>query len=391
MGAGMPEAAADADKAEMPEAAADARMAEMPEAAADAHMAEMPEAAEAAEVVADADTEAAPVVDAPEASAEETELAHEIEEPFIDASKVQDAEIVPEADSTEQAADSDEPSMWSVPQDEFDISNVSGVSAAEPAEAAESMTSDLGSMSDAGFTTSDFTEEPAVEAAAEPEAESDLTQSGDSMPDMAPPDFDISDDEALLNSSIDGSDALADMLSDVPADIPEAIVQSGTRLQAQPAEEAGAAEGEHELALNSGESVAPADFAADGMDDLDLSGFDNTAQDNEDQSMVAGMMDGEGDNGIDFDKQEALDAQDRFVEDMMSGAGSDGDFGNLDDGFGGFDEAGQLDSDEDLGSFTDLPGFDDSAFDEDGSLADIPFDSDVFGADPQGGQPEARL
>ena len=255
---------------------------------------------------------------------------------------------------------SSEPSMWDVPQDEFDISNISGrgLNEGEASELPEDSPvvapeaapvedmPEANTLEQAGFTTHDFDTSGTDSLDSAPNDDfaageslglgddfdnqsqpfdfndDDLDSilatehSGDALPDMDPPNFDVKDDnDALLDSRIDGSDALADMLSDVPADIPEVIVQqSGSKLHAQPAAQ------EHEL-VNSADTM-PDDLTLDQDNNIDTSQFDFSVfddedQDEQDQHMVADIMDGEQHHGVDFNKQEALEANDRFVEDML--------------------------------------------------------------------------
>ena len=265
------------------------------------------------------------------ASPEETEVAHEVEAQDDDAFAQSEENDVALASPEEtevahevEAQDDSEPSMWGVPQDEFDISNISGTRLNEPDEDNLSQEPEINdfnvddnTLEQAGFTTQDFDDEPSANPFefGDDDLDSilDTEHSGDSLPDMDPPNFDVPDDnDALLDSRIDDSDALADMLSDVPADIPEVIVQqSGSKLHAPQ---------EHELVNNA--AHMPDDLTLDKDNNIDTSQFDFSVfddedQDEQDQNMVAGIMDGEQHHGVDFDKKQALEANDHFVENML--------------------------------------------------------------------------
>ena len=286
-------------------------------------------------------------VEVEEASPFETELANELETTPV----VEDAQV---ADSA------DEPAMWSVPQDDFDITKVSGAN-----------------------NTDDF-----------------------DMPDMAPPNFAVdNDDEALLDSRIDGSGALADMLSDVPADIPEEIVlQSGSHFNhqadAKDAEPAAPVAEESTDGLGSDMDNLGMSGEADvqGMDFLDPS-FGNEEQNAADQSFVGDMMSDDAHQGLDLGKEEAAKENEDFVGNMVSGdefndgarLASDA-LDNYDlhldqaanaEGLASTDADADMSFDDDVfGGDGQLPGFDESTFaDADASDSDMSdFGSDL-GAD----------
>ncbi len=198
------------------------------------------------------------------------------------------------------------------------------------------------------------------------------------MLDMEPPNFEVGNaDDALLDSRIDGSDALADMLSDVPADIPEVIVQqSGSKLHAQNAT------GEHDL--SNGANNLPDGLSLDqdtnvDTNQFDFADFDSDDQDEQDENLVSDMMNGEH-QGFNLDKEQALADNDRFVEDMVGDDNLDFEGSNL-DSFGTQNEEDPFLQNDDFGSFTDLPGFDESTFDDDKSPNGLAFDDDFFNTD----------
>ena len=327
--------------------------------------------------------------------------------------------IEPELDSTDN---SDEPSMWSVPHDEFDISNISGsdLNVGQKVDSAPNISADSADSSEstseeqlnlpeentleaAGFTTNNFDNDAAdndlakadnLEAegfdSSEPKLDSSnshddtLSSGSDSqitsgdMLDMEPPNFEVGNaDDALLDSRIDGSDALADMLSDVPADIPEVIVQqSGSKLHAQNAT------GEHDL--SNGANNLPDGLSLDqdtnvDTNQFDFADFDSDDQDEQDENLVYDMMNGEH-QGFNLDKEQALADNDRFVEDMVGDDNLDFEGSNL-DSFGSQNEEDPFLQNDDFGSFTDLPGFDESTFDDDKSPNGLAFDDDFFNTD----------
>ena len=330
--------------------------------------------------------------------------------------------IEPELDGTDN---SDEPSMWSVPHDEFDISNISGsdlnvgqevdstpnisADSTDSADSADSTSEEQlnlpeeNTLEEAGFTTNNFDNDTADNDLAnadnlgaegfgsfEPELDSSnshddtLNSGSDShitsgdMLDMEPPNFEVGNaDDALLDSRIDGSDALADMLSDVPADIPEVIVQqSGSKLHAQNAT------GEHDL--SNGANNLPDGLSLDqdtnvDTNQFDFADFDSDDQDEQDENLVSDMMNGEH-QGFNLDKEQALADNDRFVEDMVGDDNLDFEGSNL-DSFGTQNEEDPFLQNDDFGSFTDLPGFDESTFDDDKSPNGLAFDDDFFNTD----------
>lgn len=187
-----------------------------------------------AEKEAQVDTEP---VDVEVASPTETEVAHEVELESMPEeqaeSLLQEAKIAPE-----DSADSDAPSMWSVPQDDFDITHVSGaieqpqetsepeVAEAEPAAPAESEPDIAASdeaepdLMAAGFTTSSLDdleqEAPAAEAPAEPAADT----FGDDELDFAthaPSGAMHAEPAAPEVSSVSGDSLSDDLLADVAA------------------------------------------------------------------------------------------------------------------------------------------------------------------------------
>ena len=330
--------------------------------------------------------------------------------------------IEPELDGTDN---SDEPSMWSVPHDEFDISNISGsdlnvgqevdstpnisADSTDSTDSADSTSEEQlnlpeeNTLEEAGFTTNNFDNDTADNDLAnadnlgaegfgsfEPELDSSnshddtLNSGSDShitsgdMLDMEPPNFEVGNaDDALLDSRIDGSDALADMLSDVPADIPEVIVQqSGSKLHAQNAT------GEHDL--SNGANNLPDGLSLDqdtnvDTNQFDFADFDSDDQDEQDENLVSDMMNGEH-QGFNLDKEQALADNDRFVEDMVGDDNLDFEGSNL-DSFGTQNEEDPFLQNDDFGSFTDLPGFDESTFDDDKSPNGLAFDDDFFNTD----------
>ena len=330
--------------------------------------------------------------------------------------------IEPELDGTDN---SDEPSMWSVPHDEFDISNISGsdLNVGQEVDSAPNISADGTDGTDssdstseeqlnlpeentleaAGFTTNNFDNDAAdndlakadnLEAEGfgsfEPNLDSSnshddtLSSGSDSqitsgdMLDMEPPNFEVGNaDDALLDSRIDGSDALADMLSDVPADIPEVIVQqSGSKLHAQNAT------GEHDL--SNGANNLPDGLSLDqdtnvDTNQFDFADFDSDDQDEQDENLVSDMMNGEH-QGFNLDKEQALADNDHFVEDMVGDDNLDFEGSNL-DSFGTQNEEEPFLQNDDFGSFTDLPGFDESTFDDDNSPNGLAFDDDFFNTD----------
>ena len=330
--------------------------------------------------------------------------------------------IEPELDGTDN---SDEPSMWSVPHDEFDISNISGsdLNVGQEVDSAPNISADStdstdsadstseeqlnlpeeNTLEEAGFTTNNFDNDAADNDLAnadnlgaegfgsfEPELDSSnshddtLSSGSDShitsgdMLDMEPPNFEVGNaDDALLDSRIDGSDALADMLSDVPADIPEVIVQqSGSKLHAQNAT------GEHDL--SNGANNLPDGLSLDqdtnvDTNQFDFADFDSDDQDEQDENLVSDMMNGEH-QGFNLDKEQALADNDRFVEDMVGDDNLDFEGSNL-DSFGTQNEEDPFLQNDDFGSFTDLPGFDESTFDDDKSPNGLAFDDDFFNTD----------
>ena len=330
--------------------------------------------------------------------------------------------IEPELDGTDN---SEEPSMWSVPHDEFDISNISGsdlnvgqevdstlnisADSTDSTDSADSTSEEQlnlpeeNTLEEAGFTTNNFDNDTADNDLAnadnlgaegfgsfEPELDSDnshddtLNSGSDShitsgdMLDMEPPNFEVGNaDDALLDSRIDGSDALADMLSDVPADIPEVIVQqSGSKLHAQNAT------GEHDL--SNGANNLPDGLSLDqdtnvDTNQFDFADFDSDDQDEQDENLVSDMMNGEH-QGFNLDKEQALADNDRFVEDMVGDDNLDFEGSNL-DSFGTQNEEDPFLQNDDFGSFTDLPGFDESTFDDDKSPNGLAFDDDFFNTD----------
>ena len=330
--------------------------------------------------------------------------------------------IEPELDGTDN---SDEPSMWSVPHDEFDISNISGsdlnvgqevdstpnisADSTDSTDSADSTSEEQlnlpeeNTLEEAGFTTNNFDNDAADNNLAnadnlgaeglgslDPELDSSnshddtLSSGSDShitsgdMLDMEPPNFEVGNaDDALLDSRIDGSDALADMLSDVPADIPEVIVQqSGSKLHAQNAT------GEHDL--SNGANNLPDGLSLDqdtnvDTNQFDFADFDSDDQDEQDENLVSDMMNGEH-QGFNLDKEQALADNDRFVEDMVGDDNLDFEGSNL-DSFGTQNEEDPFLQNDDFGSFTDLPGFDESTFDDDKSPNGLAFDDDFFNTD----------
>ena len=330
--------------------------------------------------------------------------------------------IEPELDGTDN---SDEPSMWSVPHDEFDISNISGsdlnvgqevdstpnisADSTDSTDSADSTSEEQlnlpeeNTLEEAGFTTNNFDNDTADNDLAnadnlgaegfgsfEPELDSSnshddtLNSGSDShitsgdMLDMEPPNFEVGNaDDALLDSRIDGSNALADMLSDVPADIPEVIVQqSGSKLHAQNAT------GEHDL--SNGANNLPDGLSLDqdtnvDTNQFDFADFDSDDQDEQDENLVSDMMNGEH-QGFNLDKEQALADNDRFVEDMVGDDNLDFEGSNL-DSFGTQNEEDPFLQNDDFGSFTDLPGFDESTFDDDKSPNGLAFDDDFFNTD----------
>ncbi len=330
--------------------------------------------------------------------------------------------IEPELDGTDN---SDEPSMWSVPHDEFDISNISGsdlnvgqevdstpnisADSTDSTDSADSTSEEQlnlpeeNTLEEAGFTTNNFDNDTADNDLAnadnlgaegfgsfEPKLDSSnshddtLSSGSDSqitsgdMLDMEPPNFEVGNaDDALLDSRIDGSDALADMLSDVPADIPEVIVQqSGSKLHAQNAT------GEHDL--SNGANNLPDGLSLDqdtnvDTNQFDFADFDSDDQDEQDENLVSDMMNGEH-QGFNLDKEQALADNDRFVEDMVGDDNLDFEGSNL-DSFGTQNEEDPFLQNDDFGSFTDLPGFDESTFDDDKSPNGLAFDDDFFNTD----------
>ena len=386
----------------------------------------------------DSNDQDVPAVEAAVASPEETELAHEIEEPYIPAEEVVDADIAsgdstdavePElveaeplqtaeghefdeamedqqadpigsgfdeplfagAQNLDAEADADSPSMWSVPQDDFDITKVSGSENSVGAESADEVADadpDYGAplnsdLSDAGFITAG-------------DGGADDVLSGSSMPEMAPPNLDVSDDDVLLDSNISGGgDALADMLDDVPADIPEEIIQqSGSKLHNQQADTnfeptAHDAEAVTDVAddandmLKSDDTQMAADNASDTSDfDLgselgDFDGHDASAQDAKDEELIGDMLDGgeESESGLDLSQNDALAEHEQGIENMVSGdafnAGAEDDFGNLgavdaadaasDDAVGGLDAADAA-SDDAFGGLDAVDALGDDAF-----------------------------
>ena len=330
--------------------------------------------------------------------------------------------IEPELDGTDN---SDEPSMWSVPHDEFDISNISGsdlnvgqevdstpnisADSTDSTDSADSTSEEQlnlpeeNTLEEAGFTTNNFDNDAADNDLAnadnlgaegfgsfEPELDSSnshddtLSSGSDSqlasgdMLDMEPPNFEVGNaDDALLDSRIDGSNALADMLSDVPADIPEVIVQqSGSKLHAQNAT------GEHDL--SNGANNLPDGLSLDqdtnvDTNQFDFADFDSDDQDEQDENLVSDMMNGEH-QGFNLDKEQALADNDRFVEDMVGDDNLDFEGSNL-DSFGTQNEEDPFLQNDDFGSFTDLPGFDESTFDDDKSPNGLAFDDDFFNTD----------
>ena len=335
--------------------------------------------------------------------------------------------IEPELDGTDN---SDEPSMWSVPHDEFDISNISGsdlnvgqevdstpnisADSTDSTDSADSTSEEQlnlpeeNTLEEAGFTTNNFDNDTADNDTAdndlanadnlgaegfgsfEPELDSSnshddtLNSGSDShitsgdMLDMEPPNFEVGNaDDALLDSRIDGSNALADMLSDVPADIPEVIVQqSGSKLHAQNAT------GEHDL--SNGANNLPDGLSLDqdtnvDTNQFDFADFDSDDQDEQDENLVSDMMNGEH-QGFNLDKEQALADNDRFVEDMVGDDNLDFEGSNL-DSFGTQNEEDPFLQNDDFGSFTDLPGFDESTFDDDKSPNGLAFDDDFFNTD----------
>ncbi|WP_044122474.1 hypothetical protein, partial [Anaerobiospirillum succiniciproducens] len=365
--------------------------------------------ANADDLANDSNDQDAPAAEAVVASPEETELAHEIEEPYIPADEVVDADIASgdstdavepefveaeplqtaeghefdEAMEDQQAdpigsgfdeplfagaqnldadadADADSPSMWSVPQDDFDITKVSGSENSVGAESADKVADadhDYGApldsdLSDAGFITAG-------------DGGADDVLSGSSMPEMAPPNLDVSDDDVLLDSNISGGgDALADMLDDVPADIPEEIIQqSGSKLHNQQADTnfeptAHDAEAVTDVADDANDMLASDDtqMAADdasGNSDFDLGselgdfdGHDASAQDAKDEELIGDMLDGseESESGLDLSQNDALAEHEQGIENMVSGdafnADAEDDFGDL----GSVDTSGGLDA-----------------------------------------------
>ena len=363
----------------------------------------------------------------PEAEPSKSETAETDLGPFEPEAATGEAEtgadkIEPELDGTDN---SDEPSMWSVPHDEFDISNISGsdLNVGQKVDSAPKISADSADSTDssdstseeqlnlpeentleaAGFTTNNFDNDAAdnnlakadnLEAegfgSLEPELDSSnshddtLSSGSDSqitsgdMLDMEPPNFEVGNaDDALLDSRIDGSDALADMLSDVPADIPEVIVQqSGSKLHAQNDT------GEHDL--SNGANNLPDGLSLDqdtnvDTNQFDFADFDSDDQDEQDENLVSDMMNGEH-QGFNLDKEQALADNDRFVEDMVGDDNLDFEGSNL-DSFGTQNEEEPFLQNDDFGSFTDLPGFDESTFDDDKSPNGLAFDDDFFNTD----------
>ena len=363
----------------------------------------------------------------PEAEPSKSETAEAESSSFEPEAATGEAEtgadkIEPELDGTDN---SDEPSMWSVPHDEFDISNISGsdlnvgqevdstpnisADSTDSADSADSTSEEQlnlpeeNTLEEAGFTTNNFDNDAADNDLAnadnlgaegfgsfEPELDSanshdDTLNSGSDshitsgdMLDMEPPNFEVGNaDDALLDSRIDGSDALADMLSDVPADIPEVIVQqSGSKLHAQNAT------GEHDL--SNGANNLPDGLSLDqdtnvDTNQFDFADFDSDDQDEQDENLVSDMMNGEH-QGFNLDKEQALADNDRFVEDMVGDDNLDFEGSNL-DSFGTQNEEDPFLQNDDFGSFTDLPGFDESTFDDDKSPNGLAFDDDFFNTD----------
>ena len=363
----------------------------------------------------------------PEAEPSKSETAEAESSPFEPEAATGEAEtsadkIEPELDGTDN---SDEPSMWSVPHDEFDISNISGsdlnvgqevdstpnisADSTDSTDSADSTSEEQlnlpeeNTLEEAGFTTNNFDNDTADNDLAnadnlgaegfgsfEPELDSSnshddtLNSGSDShitsgdMLDMEPPNFEVGNaDDALLDSRIDGSDALADMLSDVPADIPEVIVQqSGSKLHAQNAT------GEHDL--SNGANNLPDGLSLDqdtnvDTNQFDFADFDSDDQDEQDENLVSDMMNGEH-QGFNLDKEQALADNDRFVEDMVGDDNLDFEGSNL-DSFGTQNEEDPFLQNDDFGSFTDLPGFDESTFDDDKSPNGLAFDDDFFNTD----------
>ena len=363
----------------------------------------------------------------PEAEPSKSETAEAESSSFEPEAATGEAEtgadkIEPELDGTDN---SDEPSMWSVPHDEFDISNISGsdlnvgqevdstpnisADSTDSADSADSTSEEQlnlpeeNTLEAAGFTTNNFDNDAADNNLAkadnlgaeglgslDPELDSSnshddtLSSGSDShitsgdMLDMEPPNFEVGNaDDALLDSRIDGSDALADMLSDVPADIPEVIVQqSGSKLHAQNAT------GEHDL--SNGANNLPDGLSLDqdtnvDTNQFDFADFDSDDQDEQDENLVSDMMNGEH-QGFNLDKEQALADNDRFVEDMVGDDNLDFEGSNL-DSFGAQNEEDPFLQNDDFGSFTDLPGFDESTFDDDKSPNGLAFDDDFFNTD----------
>ena len=363
----------------------------------------------------------------PEAEPSKSETAEAESSSFEPEAATGEAEtgadkIEPELDGTDN---SDEPSMWSVPHDEFDISNISGsdlnvgqevdstpnisADSTDSADSADSTSEEQlnlpeeNTLEAAGFTTNNFDNDAADNNLAkadnlgaeglgslDPELDSSnshddtLSSGSDShitsgdMLDMEPPNFEVGNaDDALLDSRIDGSDALADMLSDVPADIPEVIVQqSGSKLHAQNAT------GEHDL--SNGANNLPDGLSLDqdtnvDTNQFDFADFDSDDQDEQDENLVSDMMNGEH-QGFNLDKEQALADNDRFVEDMVGDDNLDFD-GSNQDAFGTQNEEDPFLQNDDFGSFTDLPGFDESTFDDDKSPNGLAFDDDFFNTD----------
>ena len=363
----------------------------------------------------------------PESEPSKSETAEAESSPFEPEAATGEGEtgadkIEPELDGTDN---SDEPSMWSVPHDEFDISNISGsdLNVGQEVDSAPNISADStdstdsadstseeqlnlpeeNTLEEAGFTTNNFDNDAADNDLAnadnlgaegfgsfEPELDSSnshddtLSSGSDShitsgdMLDMEPPNFEVGNaDDALLDSRIDGSDALADMLSDVPADIPEVIVQqSGSKLHAQNAT------GEHDL--SNGANNLPDGLSLDqdtnvDTNQFDFADFDSDDQDEQDENLVSDMMNGEH-QGFNLDKEQALADNDRFVEDMVGDDNLDFEGSNL-DSFGTQNEEDPFLQNDDFGSFTDLPGFDESTFDDDKSPNGLAFDDDFFNTD----------
>ena len=363
----------------------------------------------------------------PEAEPSKSETAEAESSSFEPEAATGEAEtgadkIEPELDGTDN---SDEPSMWSVPHDEFDISNISGsdlnvgqevdstpnisADSTDSADSADSTSEEQlnlpeeNTLEAAGFTTNNFDNDAADNNLAkadnlgaeglgslDPELDSSnshddtLNSGSDShitsgdMLDMEPPNFEVGNaDDALLDSRIDGSNALADMLSDVPADIPEVIVQqSGSKLHAQNAT------GEHDL--SNGANNLPDGLSLDqdtnvDTNQFDFADFDSDDQDEQDENLVSDMMNGEH-QGFNLDKEQALADNDRFVEDMVGDDNLDFD-GSNQDAFGTQNEEDPFLQNDDFGSFTDLPGFDESTFDDDKSPNGLAFDDDFFNTD----------